>query len=52
MATRTLLEVELWEISVVTFPLLAGSTVTAIGSRQPQSGLAQLFRQASRAIGA
>jgi HK97 family phage prohead protease len=52
MATRTLLEAELWEISVVTFPLLAGSTVTAIGSRQAQSGLAQLFRQASRAIGA
>ena len=29
--TRTLLEIELWEISVVTFPLLAGSEVTAIG---------------------
>jgi Escherichia/Staphylococcus phage prohead protease len=29
---RTLQEIELWEISVVTFPLLAGSTVTAIGS--------------------
>jgi HK97 family phage prohead protease len=30
---RTLLEVELWEISVVTFPLLAGSGVMAIGSK-------------------
>src|SRR6201992_1582120 len=29
--TRTLLEIELWEISVVTFPLLAGSQVTAVG---------------------
>jgi len=29
---RTLSEIELWEISVVTFPLLAGSRVTAIGS--------------------
>ena len=48
--TRTLLEVELWEISVVTFPLLAGSTVTAIGARQPN--LAQVFRQAASAIAA
>jgi HK97 family phage prohead protease len=31
--TRTLLEIELWEISVVTFPLLAGSEVTAIGEK-------------------
>jgi uncharacterized protein len=30
---RTLLEIELWEVSVVTFPLLAGSQVTAIGSK-------------------
>jgi len=28
---RILNEIELWEISVVTFPLLAGSKVTAIG---------------------
>ncbi len=46
--TRTLLEIELWEISVVTFPLLAGSTVTAIGNRQ--QGLAQLFREATGAL--
>lgn len=31
---RTLLEIELWEISVVTFPLLAGSQVTALGSKK------------------
>lgn len=30
---RTLLEIELWEVSVVTFPLLAGSRVTAIGAK-------------------
>lgn len=47
-ATRQLLEVELWEISVVTFPLLAGSTVTAIGSRQ--ADLARVFRQAADAM--
>jgi HK97 family phage prohead protease len=30
---RTLTEIELWEISVVTFPLLAGSLVTAVGGK-------------------
>jgi len=30
--TRHLLEIELWEVSVVTFPLLTGSHVTAIGT--------------------
>jgi len=30
---RTLSEIELWEISVVTFPLLADSKVTAIGGK-------------------
>jgi phage prohead protease, HK97 family len=30
-ANRLLSEIELWEISVVTFPLLAGSSVTAVG---------------------
>jgi len=38
---RLLQEVELWEISVVTFPLMAGSTVTAIGAGQE---LARVFR--------
>ncbi len=41
---RELLEVELWEISVVTFPLLAGSTVTSIGA---SPDLARVFRQGS-----
>ena len=40
---RLLQEVELWEISVVTFPLLAGSQVTAIGARDD---LARAFRNA------
>lgn len=31
-ANRLLTEIELWEISVVTFPLLAGSSVTAVGT--------------------
>jgi HK97 family phage prohead protease len=43
-AGRTLLEVELWEISVVTFPLLAGSQVTATGT-----GPADLVRSLHRA---
>ena len=43
---RTLLEIELWEISVVTFPLLAGSKVTAIGAK----GLAHNLRQAALRI--
>jgi HK97 family phage prohead protease len=30
---RTLLDIELWEVSVVTFPLLQGSHVTAIGTK-------------------
>lgn len=45
---RTLLEVELWEISVVTFPLLAGSQVTAIGTKS--ADFARRLRQASAAI--
>jgi HK97 family phage prohead protease len=30
---RVLIEVELWEVSIVTFPLLEGSHVTAIGAK-------------------
>ena len=40
---RILNEIELWEISVVTFPLLAGSKVTAIGG-----GIANQMRAAAR----
>ncbi|MEJ0043115.1 MAG: HK97 family phage prohead protease [Rhizomicrobium sp.] len=45
--TRTLLEIELWEISVVTFPLLAGSQVTAIGTK---GGLHDALSRAARAF--
>jgi HK97 family phage prohead protease len=45
---RLLQEIELWEISVVTFPLLAGSTVTAIGAQD--NDLARVFRQAGAAM--
>jgi HK97 family phage prohead protease len=44
---RILNEIELWEISVVTFPLLAGSKVTAIGAK---GDLARTLRQASAAL--
>jgi len=47
-AGRTLTEVELWEISVVTFPLLAGSKVTAIGARDNE--LARVFRAAGASM--
>jgi hypothetical protein len=41
---RVLLDVELWEISVVTFPLLEGSAVTAIGAK---SDAAEIIRKAA-----
>lgn len=43
--TRTLMEVELWEVSVLTFPLLEGSAVTAIGAKH--ADLAHVIRTAS-----
>lgn len=43
---RTLREIELWEISVVTFPLLAGSKVTAIGAK----GVVQDIREAAHRL--
>src|SRR6185437_12090064 len=45
---RTLLEIELWEISVVTFPLLPGSEVTGVGVK---NALAHGLRRASAAFG-
>ncbi len=33
-ALRTLIQVDLWEISVVTFPLLEAASVTAIGNKE------------------
>jgi HK97 family phage prohead protease len=44
---RVLAEIDLWEISVVTFPLLAGSAVTAIGERE---NVAKCIENAARAL--
>lgn len=41
---RVLTEVALWEISIVTFPLLKGSQVTAIGAK---GALAEVIRSAA-----
>jgi HK97 family phage prohead protease len=46
-STRTLTEIELWEISVVTFPMLPQSQVTAIGGR---SQLVEQLRVAAAAF--
>ncbi len=45
---RILNEIELWEISVVTFPLLKGSAVTAVGAKA--DALAMHIRQAARRL--
>jgi HK97 family phage prohead protease len=53
MKARVLQEIELWEISVVTFPLLAGSQVTAIGTKKSELGacdVAQAMRRAAHAF--
>ena len=48
--TRTLLQVDLWEISVVTFPLLEAASVTGIGNGDGNGALAADFRQMARAL--
>jgi HK97 family phage prohead protease len=45
---RTLLDIELWEVSVVTFPLLQGSQITAIGTKKDE--LANTLKKASTAF--
>ena len=45
---RTLLQVDLWEISVVTFPLLEAAAVTAVGSET--RALAGTIRKAAAAL--
>ncbi len=42
---RTLLQVDLWEISIVTFPLLEAASVTAVGGKN--SALAAHIRKAA-----
>ena len=46
--TRTLIQVDLWEISVVTFPLLEAANVTGVGGRT--SALADKIRQMTLAL--
>ncbi|MDE2182883.1 MAG: HK97 family phage prohead protease [Alphaproteobacteria bacterium] len=45
---RRLTEIELWEISIVTFPLLAGSAVTALGGKG--TALAATITQATNQL--
>jgi HK97 family phage prohead protease len=46
--TRTLLQVDLWEISIVTFPLLEAANVTGVGGKG--SALAEKIRQMTAAL--
>jgi hypothetical protein len=46
--TRTLQEVDLWEISVVTFPLLEAANVTAVGGKT--NALAQQIRDVTQLL--
>lgn len=45
---RTLLDIELWEVSVVTFPLLKQSQITAIGAKA--NPLAKTLRKATATL--
>jgi HK97 family phage prohead protease len=47
---RSLMAVDLWEISIVTFPLLAGARVQAVKQRAPSRPRASFAR--TRAVGA
>lgn len=42
---RRVMEVDLWEISLVTFPMLAGARVTAVGGSVKSAGLAARLRR-------
>jgi len=45
---RTLMDIELWEVSVVTFPLLKQSQITAIGAKK--NALADTLRKATTSL--
>jgi phage head maturation protease len=49
---RRLYEVDLWEISVVTFPMLPAARVTRVKGLAGTAELAVAMRKAARAIGA
>lgn len=42
---RQILELKLWELSVVTFPMLAGAQITSVKSKEEQAYLAQLAQK-------
>lgn len=42
---RQILELKLWELSVVTFPMLAGAQITSVKSKEEQDYLAQLAQK-------
>ena len=44
---RTLLDIELWEVSIVTFPLLAESRITTVGTK---NAVAAEIRRAAEAL--
>jgi len=47
---RHLLEVDLWEVSVVTFPMLAGARVSQVKGRADDAPLAEAIRRAARRL--
>jgi HK97 family phage prohead protease len=47
---RRLIEVDLWEISVVTFPMLPAARVSAVKGMQGTASLARAMRKAARAM--
>ena len=47
---RRLLEVDLWEVSVVTFPMLPAARVSSVKSTTPTAALAKAMRRAARAM--
>jgi len=47
---RRLIEIDLWEVSVVTFPMLPAARVAAVKAAGAPAGLAGAIRRASRAM--
>jgi HK97 family phage prohead protease len=49
-AGRRLIEVDLWEISLVTFPMLPAARIAAVKGASPPDGLADAIRRAARRL--
>ncbi len=45
---RRILEADLWEISIVTFPMLPGARVETVKALRPRPGLPEAIRRAAR----